>query len=92
MLRGKSDPAERDAFLHVLRGVLDWRGQVVGMLDRGLPGPGDADLRDLGVRDTVLPVAHAQRAREAIPGARIEVIVRPATSRTRTPRNDSCRS
>lgn len=74
VLRGKSDPAERDAFLHVLRGVLDWRGQVVGMLDRAYLAQGMPTCVVWGSRDTVLPVTHAQRAREAIPGARIEVI------------------
>lgn len=74
VLRGKSDPAERDAFLHVLRGVLDWRGQVVGMLDRAYLAQDMPTCVVWGSRDTVLPVAHAQRAREAIPGARIEVI------------------
>jgi pimeloyl-ACP methyl ester carboxylesterase len=74
VLRGKSDPAERDAFLHVLRGVLDWRGQVVGMIDRAYLAQEMPTCVVWGSRDTVLPVSHAQRAREAIPGARIEVI------------------
>lgn len=74
VLQGKADPAERDAFLHVLRGVLDWKGQVVGMLDRAYLAQEMPTCVVWGSRDTVLPVAHAQRAREAIPGARIEVI------------------
>lgn len=74
VLKGKSDPAERDAFLHVLRAVVDWRGQVVSMTDRAYLARDMPTCVVWGARDTVLPVVHAQNARRAIPGARIEVI------------------
>ncbi len=74
VLRGKSDPAERDAFLHVLRAVVDWRGQVVSMVDRAYLAREMPTCVVWGSRDSVLPVTHAQNARQAIPRARIEVI------------------
>ncbi|HOZ59006.1 MAG TPA: alpha/beta fold hydrolase [Nakamurella multipartita] len=74
VLKGKADPAERDAFLHVLRAVVDWKGQVVSMTDRAYLAREMPTCLVWGSRDTVLPVVHAQRARAVIPAARIEVI------------------
>lgn len=73
VLRGKWDPAERDAFVHVLRGVMDWRGQVVSMSDRAYLARDMPTCVVWGSEDTVLPVAQAENARRVIPGARIEV-------------------
>ncbi len=72
-LQGKSDAAERDAFLHVLRGVIDWRGQVVSMTDRAYLTRDMPTCVVWGSEDTVLPVQHAENARELMPGARIEI-------------------
>ncbi len=74
VLAGKHDAAERDAFLHVLRAVVDWRGQVVTMNDRAYLTANMPTCVMWGQRDTVIPVAHAGAARTAMPGARIELM------------------
>jgi pimeloyl-ACP methyl ester carboxylesterase len=68
------DPAARHAIRHVVRAVVDWRGQIVTMSDR-------AYLTQLmpmavlwGADDQVIPVAHAERAARLAPDARVEVI------------------
>ncbi len=74
VLAGKHDARERDAFLHVLRGVVDWRGQVVTMTDRAYLGQNMPTCVLWGDRDTVLPVGQAETARRTIPGVRIEIV------------------
>jgi len=74
VLAGKHDRRERDAFLHVLRAAVDWRGQVVTMTDRAYLALNMPTCVMWGAKDTVLPVSHAEVARRAIPGARIEII------------------
>jgi pimeloyl-ACP methyl ester carboxylesterase len=67
------DADARRAFLATTRAVMDPGGQRVSAHDY-LP-----DLVDLpvlvvwGTRDVVIPPAHASRAREAIPGCRVEL-------------------
>ncbi|MGY0490276.1 alpha/beta fold hydrolase [Streptomyces sp. WG-D5] len=67
------DQKSRDAFTRTLRAVVDWRGQVVTMLDRCYLARGFPTLLVWGDRDSVLPVAHAYTAHEAMPGSRLEV-------------------
>jgi pimeloyl-ACP methyl ester carboxylesterase len=74
VLASKQDPRERDAFLHVLRAVVDWRGQVVTMTDRAYLAVNMPTCVMWGTNDTVLPVRHADVARRIIPGARIEIV------------------
>jgi pimeloyl-ACP methyl ester carboxylesterase len=74
VLAGKQNPAERDAFLHVLRAVVDWRGQVVTMTDRAYLAANMPTCVVWGSRDSVIPVSHAENARHILPGARIEII------------------
>ena len=74
VLAGKHDGAERDAFLHVLRAVVDWRGQVVTMHDRAYLAANMPTCVIWGEKDTVIPVRHAEAARNALPGARIEIV------------------
>lgn len=71
-----ADPAARRAFLHVLRAAVDWRGQVVTMLDRAYLAAEMPVLVVWGRRDTVLPLKHARAAAAVIPGARLEVFDR----------------
>lgn len=73
-LASKRDPASRDAFLHVLRAVLDWRGQVITMNDRAYLASDMPVCILWGEKDTVIPPRHAEAARQAIPGARIELV------------------
>ncbi|MDN5779712.1 MAG: alpha/beta fold hydrolase [Humibacillus sp.] len=68
-----SDADGRRAFLATTRAVIDPGGQSVAAKDY-LP-----DLADLpvlvvwGTNDMVIPVSHAERAKEAIPGCRVEL-------------------
>ena len=61
------------AFTRTLRSVVDWRGQVVTMLDRTYLAAGLPVQIVWGDRDGVIPVQHAYRAHEALPGSRLEI-------------------
>jgi pimeloyl-ACP methyl ester carboxylesterase len=63
----------RSAFLRTLRAVVDWRGQVVTMLDRCYLSVGFPVLIMWGERDAIIPVSHAYRAHAAMPGSRLEI-------------------
>ena len=67
------DARARSAFMRTLRAVVDWRGQVVTMLDRCYLTQGMPTLLVWGSRDRVLPVSHAHRAHAAMPGSRLEI-------------------
>ena len=67
------DETSRNAFVRTLRAVVDWRGQVVTMLDRCYLTEGMPTMLLWGDRDSVVPVRHAHRALEAMPGARLEI-------------------
>ena len=62
------------AFTRTLRSVVDWRGQVVTMLDRSYLAEAVPTLLVWGDRDGVIPVAHAHRAHAAMPGSRLEIV------------------
>jgi len=62
------------AFSRTLRSVVDWRGQVVTMLDRCYLAEAVPTLLVWGDRDGVIPVDHARRAHAAMPGSRLEVV------------------
>jgi len=66
------DRAGRSALLHVARGVMDWRGQVITMLDRCYLTVRMPVMLAWGERDMVIPVKHADAAARAMPGARVE--------------------
>jgi pimeloyl-ACP methyl ester carboxylesterase len=66
---GLRDPAARTAFLHALRHVVDWHGQVITMRDRAYLIDGLPTLVVWGDQDHVVPVEHAHIAAEALPGA-----------------------
>jgi pimeloyl-ACP methyl ester carboxylesterase len=67
------DSQARVAFIRTVRTVVDWRGQVVTMLDRCyLTGSMPVQLM-WGDRDGVIPVAHAHQAQDAMPGSRLEI-------------------
>jgi pimeloyl-ACP methyl ester carboxylesterase len=67
------DSEAQVAFTRTLRSVVDWRGQVVTLLDRCYLTEAVPTLIVWGDRDGVIPVAHAHRAHEAMPGSRLEV-------------------
>nr|WP_307793188.1 alpha/beta hydrolase [Amycolatopsis sp. MtRt-6] len=65
------EPGTRSAFLRTLRSVVDWRGQVVNMLDRCYLTEGIPTLLVWGTEDSVVPSGHALRAHRAMPGSRL---------------------
>ena len=65
------EPSTRSAFLRTLRSVVDWRGQVVNMLDRCYLTGGIPTLLVWGTEDRVVPSGHALRAHRAMPGSRL---------------------
>lgn len=67
------DGTSRNAFIRTLRAVVDWRGQVVTMLDRCYLTQGMPTLLLWGDRDSVVPVRHAYGAHAAMPGSRLEI-------------------
>ncbi|WP_371668155.1 alpha/beta fold hydrolase [Streptomyces sp. NBC_00289] len=67
------DETSRNAFIRTLRAVVDWRGQVVTMLDRCYLTEGMPTMLLWGDRDSVVPVRHAYGASEAMPGSRLEI-------------------
>jgi pimeloyl-ACP methyl ester carboxylesterase len=73
---GLGDSSARSAFLHVLRAAVDWRGQVVTMLDRSYLAAGMPICVIWGERDSVIPADHAEVAARALPHARLEIFNR----------------
>jgi len=69
-----ADPRARHAIRHVVRAVVDWRGQVVTMTDRAYLTAAMPMCVIWGSDDDVIPVSHARHVAELAPGARVEVI------------------
>ncbi|MGH3355364.1 MAG: alpha/beta fold hydrolase [Nocardioidaceae bacterium] len=69
-----ADPAMRAAFRHVVRGVIDWRGQIVTMTDRAYLTEHMPMCVVWGSDDAIIPVGHADVVGECAPGARVEVV------------------
>ncbi|SIS15503.1 alpha/beta fold hydrolase [Williamsia sterculiae] len=67
-----ADPVAWSAFTRTLRAVVDWRGQVVTMLDRCYLTERLPVLLIWGDEDTVIPYGHATLAHSAIPHSRLE--------------------
>ena len=63
----------RQAFRHVLRAIVDWRGQIVTMNDRAYLTEFIPTLIIWGRDDTVIPVKHAYAAEDGLPHADIKV-------------------
>ncbi|WP_020418097.1 alpha/beta fold hydrolase [Amycolatopsis sp. ATCC 39116] len=68
-----AESTSRQAFLRTLRAVVDWRGQVVNMLDRSYLTEGIPTMLVWGTRDHVVPSEHALVAHAAMPGSRLEI-------------------
>ena len=69
-----SDPAARAAIRHVVRSVIDWRGQVVTMTDRAYLTRLMPMCVVWGQDDDVIPVDHAANAEAYAPGAEVHVL------------------
>ena len=69
-----SDREAREAFLRTLRSVVDHRGQAVSALNRLYLTSALPTQLIWGADDTIIPVAHAHAAHDAIPGSRLDVL------------------
>ena len=67
------EPTASSAFARTLRAVVDWRGQVVTMLDRCYLTESVPVQLIWGSRDSVIPVSHAAMAHAAMPGSQLEI-------------------
>jgi pimeloyl-ACP methyl ester carboxylesterase len=70
------DGEARAAFLHTLRAVIEPGGQRVSAVDRLYLAEEVPSLIVWGRRDPLIPVAHAHKAHEAMPGSRLEIFDR----------------
>jgi pimeloyl-ACP methyl ester carboxylesterase len=68
------DPATRRAIQHVVSHVVDWRGQVITMVDRAYLTEAMPICVIWGEDDMVIPVDHAHVAQELAPGAQVHVM------------------
>jgi pimeloyl-ACP methyl ester carboxylesterase len=66
------DAASRRAFVRTLRAVVDWRGQVITMLDRCYLTREKPTLIVWGTRDPIIPFGHALTAHAAMPWSQLE--------------------
>jgi pimeloyl-ACP methyl ester carboxylesterase len=67
------EPTASSAFSRTLRAVVDWRGQVVTMLDRCYLTQSVPVQLIWGEDDSVIPVSHAKLAHAAMPGSQLEI-------------------
>jgi pimeloyl-ACP methyl ester carboxylesterase len=68
-----TEPGAAAAFSRTVRASIDWRGQMISMLDRSyLAGPIPVQLI-WGEQDSVIPVSHARLAHAAMPGSRLTI-------------------
>ncbi len=73
VLAGLPEPTASSAFSRTLRAVVDWRGQVVTMLDRCYLTQSVPVQLIWGEDDSVIPVSHARMAHSAMPGSQLEI-------------------
>ena len=69
-----TDRAGQQAFIHTVRSVIDVAGQRVSAHDRLYLAEALPTLIVWGDNDRIIPVSHAYRAAEAMPGARLEIL------------------
>jgi pimeloyl-ACP methyl ester carboxylesterase len=67
------EPTASAAFTRTLRAVVDWRGQVITMLDRCYLTESVPVQLIWGSKDAVIPVSHARMAHSAMPGSQLEI-------------------
>ena len=68
------DGPSRAAIRHVVRAVVDWKGQIISMSDRAYLTDAMPMCVVWGRNDTIIPVRHASNAAALAPTARIEVM------------------
>ena len=69
-----AEPATRTAFRHVVRGVVDWQGQIITMTERAYLTQHLPMCVVWGEGDAVIPVRHAGIAAQHALTARVEVL------------------
>ncbi len=67
------DIEARQAFIHTVRGIIDFAGQRVSARDRLYLAAGVPVMIVWGARDPMIPAAHGRAAHEDVPGSRFEV-------------------
>jgi pimeloyl-ACP methyl ester carboxylesterase len=67
------DTASRTAILRTLRSGVDWRGQVITMLDRAYLAEGMPTLLVWGRHDAIIPLGHGRLAHAAMPDSELEI-------------------
>ncbi len=72
--RSLTETESRQAFARTMRSVIDPGGQSVSASDRLYLTAHMPTLIVWGDRDTIIPLDHAQRAHQAIPGSRLEIM------------------
>jgi pimeloyl-ACP methyl ester carboxylesterase len=65
------DPEARQAFIHTLRGVVDFSGQRVSALDRVYLAEEMPTLIVWGTADPIIPLEHGREAHRRIPGSEL---------------------
>ncbi len=73
VIDGMPDGSARFSFTRTLRSVVDWRGQVVTMLDRCYLAETVPILLMWGAHDAVIPIEHAHLAHAAMPNSRLSI-------------------
>jgi pimeloyl-ACP methyl ester carboxylesterase len=73
VLERMPEKGSAEVFARTLRSAVDWRGQVVTMLDRCYLSAAIPTLIVWGSDDQVIPVAHAHMLHSAMPGSRLEI-------------------
>jgi pimeloyl-ACP methyl ester carboxylesterase len=73
ILKDLPEPTASSAFARTLRAVVDWRGQVVTMLDRCYLTESVPVQVIWGSHDSVIPDSHARLAHAAMPGSQLEI-------------------
>jgi pimeloyl-ACP methyl ester carboxylesterase len=63
----------RQAILRTLRSGVDWRGQVITMLDRAYLAEGIPTKIIWGRHDAIIPLGHGRLAQAAMPGSDLEI-------------------
>ena len=72
--RSLTDPPSRRAFVRTMRAVIDPGGQSVSAVNRLYLAAGMPTLIVWGENDRIIPVSHAYRARDAIPGSQLQIM------------------
>jgi pimeloyl-ACP methyl ester carboxylesterase len=73
VLQRMPEKGSAEVFARTLRSAVDWRGQVVTMLDRCYLSAGIPTLIIWGSDDQVIPVAHAHMLHSAMPGSQLVI-------------------